>query len=76
MKLTFPSLAEGTEGIDRLQNAIKEAQAVGAVISPFEIAQAAEMNEKVEALQYRIGQDLRKAFIDLAPEVEKGSRSL
>ena len=66
----LPVLSEGEEGIKRFKEAVESAQDVGAVISPQQIEQAAELNEKFEALQYRVGQDLKRAFIDLAPTIE------
>ena len=49
---------------------MREAQANGEVISPAQIARAAELNDQIESLQHRIGQDLKQAFIDLGPDVE------
>lgn len=67
-----PLLGEGTEGIEKFVAAARNAKETGEIISPSQIAQAAELNDKVEALQHRIGIEFKAAFIDLAPAVEKG----
>jgi hypothetical protein len=66
----LPIINGGLPAIDGFIGKMKEAQAAGGVISSADIARAAELNEKVEALSYLIGQHFRQAFIEAAPAVE------
>ena len=67
----LPVLAEGTEGVETFLAKMREAQTNGSIISPEQIRQAAEMNDKVEELSHRISVEFKSAFIDAAPAIEK-----
>lgn len=66
----LPLLAEGQEGIEKFKAAQESFAQSGALISPEQIARAAELNDKVEELEHRIGQEFKAAFIDAAPAIE------
>jgi hypothetical protein len=67
----LPLIQQGAPAIDAFVAKMREAQAVGGVIGAEDIRRAAEMNDKVEALSYLIGQHFRQSFIDAAPAIEK-----
>lgn len=67
----LPVLTEGTEGVQKFLDAMQAAEKSGSIISPEQIRQAAELNDKLEVLEHRIGNEFKAAFIDAAPAIEK-----
>ena len=67
----LPVIAEGQEGVERFVAAMRAAGTSGSIISPDQIAKAAELNDKVELLAHRIDQEFKAAFIDAGPAIEK-----
>ena len=62
-------MAEGKEGIEKLKAAMDEISTGRGLISPQQIAEAAELNDKVEALAKKIDVEFKQAFIAAGPAV-------
>lgn len=66
----LPVINKGSAAIEEFIAKMRQAQGLGAVINDEDIRKAAELNEKVESLNYLIGQHLKEAFLSLAPVIE------